>query len=252
MKFGVSLVPHNLKETAASARLAEDLGFDYVGIPDSQSLWKELYLSLGVVSGATRTVGIGPTVTNSLTRHPAVPGNRFGSVELAPGPNGPTIAVRSRTRIPAVSGGQLERRLAGDANSTVGGEPRSGVRRAVLAAAQDPDGEDVLARHQMSGDVAVDPYRQVGQPLAEAAADRLPVQANLEGPLRGAVQPGSSQFGCGEISGQLEAAAQVDAGCRRRVPDWHRLHSVSCAGRSDCGLADSGNRTRAPSFHSRR
>ncbi|GIS95336.1 MAG: hypothetical protein CM1200mP22_25730 [Dehalococcoidia bacterium] len=60
MKFGVSLVPHNLKETAASASLAEDLGFDYVGIPDSQSLWKELYLSLGVVAGATSKVGIGP------------------------------------------------------------------------------------------------------------------------------------------------------------------------------------------------
>lgn len=72
MKFGVSLVPHDLKETAASARLAEDLGFDYVGIPDSQSLWKELYLSLGVVAGATSKVGIGPTVTNALTRHPAV------------------------------------------------------------------------------------------------------------------------------------------------------------------------------------
>ena len=72
MKFGVSLVPHDLKETAASARLAEDLGFDYVGIPDSQSLWKELYLSLSVVAGATSKAGIGPTVTNALTRHPAV------------------------------------------------------------------------------------------------------------------------------------------------------------------------------------
>ena len=72
MKFGVSLVPHDLTEAAASARLAEELGFDYVGIPDSQSLWKELYLSLGVVAGATSKVGIGPTVTNALTRHPAV------------------------------------------------------------------------------------------------------------------------------------------------------------------------------------
>jgi len=72
MKFGVSLVPHDLKETAASARLAEDLGFDYIGIPDSQSLWRELYLSLSVVAGATSKVGIGPTVTNALTRHPAV------------------------------------------------------------------------------------------------------------------------------------------------------------------------------------
>ena len=72
MKFGVALVPHDLKETAASAKLAEDLGFDYVGIPDSQSLWHELYLSLGVVANATSKVRIGPTVTNALTRHPAV------------------------------------------------------------------------------------------------------------------------------------------------------------------------------------
>ena len=80
MKFGVSLVPHNLKDTAASASLAEDLGFDYVGIPDSQSLWKELYLSLGVVAGATSKVGIGPTVTNSLTRHPAVAASAIASL----------------------------------------------------------------------------------------------------------------------------------------------------------------------------
>ena len=72
MKFGVGIVPHDLTETAASAELAEAQGFDYVGIPDSQSLWRELYLSLSVVANATSTVRIGPTVTNALTRHPAV------------------------------------------------------------------------------------------------------------------------------------------------------------------------------------
>ena len=72
MKFGVSLVPHDLKETAVSAKLAEEQGFDYIGIPDSQSLWRELYLSLSVVANATSKVRIGPTVTNALTRHPAV------------------------------------------------------------------------------------------------------------------------------------------------------------------------------------
>ena len=72
MKFGDGIVPHNLDETAASAKLAEDQGFDYIGIPDSQSLWRELYLSLSVVANATSKVRIGPTVTNALTRHPAV------------------------------------------------------------------------------------------------------------------------------------------------------------------------------------
>ena len=72
MKFGVGIVPHNLGETAISAKLAEDEGFDFIGIPDSQSLWRELYLSLGVVASATRKVRMCPTVTNVLTRHPAV------------------------------------------------------------------------------------------------------------------------------------------------------------------------------------
>ena len=72
MKFGVGIVPHNLNETAVSAKLAEDQGFDYIGIPDSQSLWRELYLSLSVVANATKKVRLGPMVTNALTRHPAV------------------------------------------------------------------------------------------------------------------------------------------------------------------------------------
>ena len=50
MKFGVGIVPYNLGETAVSAKLAEDQGFDYIGIPDSQSLWRELYLSLSIVA----------------------------------------------------------------------------------------------------------------------------------------------------------------------------------------------------------
>ena len=35
MRFGVGIVPHDLNETAVSAKLAEEQGFDYVGIPDS-------------------------------------------------------------------------------------------------------------------------------------------------------------------------------------------------------------------------
>ena len=72
MKFGVSIIPHDLNETEASAKLAEAQGFASIGIPASQSLWRELYLSLSVVANATSKVRIGPTVTNALTRHPAV------------------------------------------------------------------------------------------------------------------------------------------------------------------------------------
>ena len=86
MKFGVGIVPHNLDETALSAKLAEDQGFGYIGIPDSQSLWRELYISLGVVANATNTVRIGPMVTNPLTRHPAVSASAIATLnELSNG-----------------------------------------------------------------------------------------------------------------------------------------------------------------------
>ena len=86
MRFGVAIVPHDLKDLAVSAKLAEDLGFDYIGIPDSQSLWRELYVSLSVVANATSRVHLGPTVTNALTRHPAVAASAIATLnELSGG-----------------------------------------------------------------------------------------------------------------------------------------------------------------------
>ncbi|NQW22429.1 MAG: LLM class flavin-dependent oxidoreductase [SAR202 cluster bacterium] len=80
MKFGVALVPDDFKELAIRAKLAEDLGFDYIGVPDSQSLWPELYVSLSVIANATSRVHLGPTVTNPLTRHPAVAASAIASI----------------------------------------------------------------------------------------------------------------------------------------------------------------------------
>lgn len=86
MKFGVTMFPNSLADVARSARLAEDLGFDYVGIADSQSLARELYVTLGVVAAATGRVLLGPTVSNPLTRHPAVTASAIASVnELSGG-----------------------------------------------------------------------------------------------------------------------------------------------------------------------
>ena len=76
MGFGVVIAPHDLEELGVSAKLAEDLGFDYIGIPDSQSLWRELYLSLSMVANATSRVRIGPTATNAPTGCPGFPTTR--------------------------------------------------------------------------------------------------------------------------------------------------------------------------------
>ena len=86
MKFGVTLLPDGLASLRDRARLAEEMGFDYIGIGDSQSLFRELYVSLSVVAMSTSSVRLGPTVTNPLTRHPAVTAAAIASVnELSDG-----------------------------------------------------------------------------------------------------------------------------------------------------------------------
>ena len=86
MKFGVTMFPNSLDQVVSNARLAEGLGFDYVGIADSQSLARELYVTLSAVAMSTERVMLGPTVSNPLTRHPAVAASAVASLnELSGG-----------------------------------------------------------------------------------------------------------------------------------------------------------------------
>jgi 5,10-methylenetetrahydromethanopterin reductase len=86
MKFGVIIQPDDLAHLPERARLAEEVGFDYLGIAESQSLARELYVSLSVVAQVTQMARIGPTVTNPLTRHPAVTASAIASLnELSGG-----------------------------------------------------------------------------------------------------------------------------------------------------------------------
>ena len=56
----------------ANAQRSEELGFDLFTLPDTQSLMREVYTSLGVVGNNTESIDIGTMVTNPVTRHPAV------------------------------------------------------------------------------------------------------------------------------------------------------------------------------------
>ncbi len=86
MKFGVTMFPNSLEDVASGAKLAEEMGFDYVGIADSQSLARELYVALSVVATSTERVLLGPTVSNPLTPHPAVAASAIASInELSKG-----------------------------------------------------------------------------------------------------------------------------------------------------------------------
>src|SRR5213592_4334624 len=71
MEIGVLAVPWP-RRSAATARLLEELGFDTVLFPDSQNLAPEVWGQLMLASQATTRVHLGPGVTNSVTRDPAV------------------------------------------------------------------------------------------------------------------------------------------------------------------------------------
>jgi 5,10-methylenetetrahydromethanopterin reductase len=86
LRFGLVCLPRSVASAVADARLAEDVGFSLVGIADSQSVFRELYAVTALCAQATRRVLIGPTVTNPLTRHPAVAASAIATVdEIAPG-----------------------------------------------------------------------------------------------------------------------------------------------------------------------
>lgn len=81
VKFGVLIMPESVTGAAGLAKLAEEHGFDRVRLGDSQSVYRELYVCLGLAAAATSRVRIGPGVTNPLTRHPAVTASAIASVD---------------------------------------------------------------------------------------------------------------------------------------------------------------------------
>jgi hypothetical protein len=81
VKFGVLIMPESVAGAAELARLAEDSGFDRVRLGDSQSVYRELYVCLGLAAAATSRVRIGPGVTNPITRHPVVTASAIASVD---------------------------------------------------------------------------------------------------------------------------------------------------------------------------
>ena len=80
-RFGNIEVPRSIRSAVEHAELAEQAGFDWFGVADSQSLFRELFVTLAAVGQATERVTIGPTVTNPLTRHPAVMASAIASVQ---------------------------------------------------------------------------------------------------------------------------------------------------------------------------
>jgi 5,10-methylenetetrahydromethanopterin reductase len=61
----------SVREVVDLARLAEDAGFDRLGISDVV-FWPDCFVLMGVLSRHTSRIHMGPMVTNPYSRHPAV------------------------------------------------------------------------------------------------------------------------------------------------------------------------------------
>src|SRR5262245_12612588 len=81
VRFGVVLLPESLAAFGALCREVEDQGFDWLGVADSQSVFREMYVALTLGALNTSRVRLGPLVTNPLTRHLVVTASAIASVD---------------------------------------------------------------------------------------------------------------------------------------------------------------------------
>ena len=75
------LDPEGRRAFEQRVRQLEEWEFHSIAMPDSQSLWPEMYVQLSVAAMATERVVLWPAVTNPLTRHPAVAASAIASVD---------------------------------------------------------------------------------------------------------------------------------------------------------------------------
>lgn len=86
MRFGIILLWSGRPESCIrQARLAEDVGFDWIGVGDVPSLFHDVFVTLSLVAQHTSKVRLGPLVTNPLVRHPVVAAGAAAAIEaIAP------------------------------------------------------------------------------------------------------------------------------------------------------------------------
>jgi 5,10-methylenetetrahydromethanopterin reductase len=86
LSFAIGFAPGHPQEFSDCCRAAEDLGFQKIGVVDSQSVYRDVYLSCAFAAQATSHVAVGPRVTNPVTRHITTTASALLTLnELAPG-----------------------------------------------------------------------------------------------------------------------------------------------------------------------
>ena len=87
VEFGINFMPTApAREVAGWARAVEDHGFAILGISYSQSICRDVYVTLALCATSTERIRLGPRVITPVTRHPAVAASAAATLaELAPG-----------------------------------------------------------------------------------------------------------------------------------------------------------------------
>jgi 5,10-methylenetetrahydromethanopterin reductase len=81
IRFGLLFMPTPPEQFSRWCHEADEAGFERIGIGDSQSLYRDVYVSCTLAALNTSRALIGPRVTNPVTRHPAVTASAIASID---------------------------------------------------------------------------------------------------------------------------------------------------------------------------
>src|SRR5205807_2008410 len=72
--------PRELEQTRQAARLGEELGFSWLGVADSPTVYEDCYLHLLEAARATTSIAVGPVVSHVVARHPVIVANALATL----------------------------------------------------------------------------------------------------------------------------------------------------------------------------
>jgi 5,10-methylenetetrahydromethanopterin reductase len=80
LDYGIMIFPRGASETRRVAEQAEALGFSWLGIADSPTVYQESYLHQLEALRSTRRLIVGPVTTHVTLRHPLIVGNLLATL----------------------------------------------------------------------------------------------------------------------------------------------------------------------------
>lgn len=80
MQIGIMLLPRSLDETREVARTGDAMGFDWISVADSPTVYQDSYLHQLEVARVAERAFVGPMVSHLVARHPVIVGNQLATL----------------------------------------------------------------------------------------------------------------------------------------------------------------------------